>query len=46
MQKPDAVVMMSFSEDPHAGMATDHFSGNAVVFISTISVAKRTAALR
>jgi uncharacterized protein YcbK (DUF882 family) len=46
MQKPDAVVMMSFSEDPHLGLTTDHFSGNAVVFISTMSVAKRTAALR
>lgn len=46
MQKPDAVVMMTFSGDPQLGMTTDHFSGDAVVFISTMSVAKRTASLR
>jgi hypothetical protein len=46
MQKPDAVVMMTFSGDPQAGMTTDHFSGDAVVFISTVSVTKRTALLR
>ena len=46
MQKPDAVVMMRFSDDPHLGMTADRFSGEAVVFISTMSVAKRTAALR
>jgi hypothetical protein len=46
MQKPDAVVMMTFSDDPHLGMTADRFSGEAVVFISTMSVAKRTAALR
>jgi uncharacterized protein YcbK (DUF882 family) len=46
MQKPDAVVMMTFSDDPNLGMTADRFSGEAVVFISTMSVAKRTAALR
>ncbi|HEX4552362.1 MAG TPA: DUF882 domain-containing protein, partial [Xanthobacteraceae bacterium] len=46
MQKPDAVVMMTFAGDPQLGITTDHFSGDAVVFISTISVAKRTASLR
>jgi uncharacterized protein YcbK (DUF882 family) len=46
MQKPDAVVMMTFAGDPQPGLATDHFSGDAVVFISTVSVAKRTASLR
>ncbi len=46
MQKPDAVVMMTFSEDPHLGMTADHFSGSAVVFVSTMSVARRTALLQ
>jgi hypothetical protein len=46
MQKPEAVMMMTFSEDPQLGITADHFSGDAVVFISTVNVAKRTALLR
>jgi hypothetical protein len=37
---------MTFAEDPQLGITADRFSGDAVVFISTINVAKRTAALR
>jgi uncharacterized protein YcbK (DUF882 family) len=46
MDKPDAVVTMAFSNDPQPGLVTDHFSGSAVVFVSTVAFAKRTAALR
>jgi uncharacterized protein YcbK (DUF882 family) len=46
MQKPDAVVAISFGDDPAHGMATDHFSGSAVVFLNTTAFAKRTAALQ
>ncbi len=45
MEKPTAVVTMSFGEDPNPGMTTDRFSGNAVVFVNTTEFAKRTAAL-
>jgi hypothetical protein len=45
MDKPQVVVAMRFGEDPQPGLTTDHFSGNAVVFISTVAFAKRTAAL-
>jgi hypothetical protein len=46
MDKPDAAVAMVFGDDPQPGLATDHFSGNAVVFVSTMTFAKRTAALQ
>ena len=46
MAKPDAVVAMTFCDDPNSGMSTDHFSGNAVVFVSTEAFDKRTAALQ
>jgi len=46
MDKPDAVVTMAFGDDPQLGLATDHFGGSAVVFVSTVAFAKRTAALR
>jgi uncharacterized protein YcbK (DUF882 family) len=46
MQKPDSVVAISFGDDPNHGMATDHFSGSAVVFLNTTAFAKRTAALQ
>src|SRR5579883_75742 len=45
MQKPDSVVAIHFGDDPAHGMATDHFSGSAVVFLNTTAFAKRTAAL-
>jgi uncharacterized protein YcbK (DUF882 family) len=46
MQKPEAAVMMTFSNDPHLGMTSERFSGTAVVFVSTVSFPSRTAMLR
>jgi uncharacterized protein YcbK (DUF882 family) len=39
MEKPSAIVMMTFSENPHLGMTMDRFSGSAVVFVSTVTFA-------
>lgn len=46
MEKPEAVVTMTFGDDPQLGIASDHFSGSAVVFVPTQSFAKRTVALQ
>jgi hypothetical protein len=46
MNKPDAVVAMTFGDDPQPGLSSDRFAGSAVVFVSTVTFAKRTAALR
>jgi uncharacterized protein YcbK (DUF882 family) len=47
LQKPAASVMITFSDDPHLGMSAEHFSGSAVVFVSTVTFSQqRTAALR
>jgi hypothetical protein len=46
LQKPAATVMMTFSDDPHLGMTSDQFRGNAVVFVATVTFRQRTAALR
>ena len=46
MQKPTTSVMMTFSDDPHLGMTSDQFKGNAVVFVATVTFRQRTAALR
>ena len=46
MAKPDAVVPMAFGDDPQPGLATNRFSGDAVVFVSTVGFARRTAALQ
>ena len=46
MVKPESVVAMKFGDDPNHGMATDHFSGSAVVFLNTTTFARRTAALQ
>jgi hypothetical protein len=46
MQKPAATVMMTFSADPHLGMMTEEFRGNAVVFVATVTFRQRTAALQ
>jgi hypothetical protein len=46
MSKPEAAVMMTFSNDPHLGVTTEHFSGSAVVFVSTVTFSSRTAMLR
>jgi hypothetical protein len=46
LQKPSTSVMMTFADDPHLGMRTDRFAGTAVVFVSTVTFSRRTAALR
>jgi len=45
-QKPASSVMMTFANDPHLGMSTQRFTGTAVVFVSTVTFSRRTAALR
>jgi hypothetical protein len=37
VEKPAQTVVMSFSNDPNPGLAADHFSGTAVVFMSTVT---------
>jgi uncharacterized protein YcbK (DUF882 family) len=46
MVKPASAVMMTFAADPNHGLAADHFSGSAVVFVSTVSYPLRTAELQ
>jgi uncharacterized protein YcbK (DUF882 family) len=46
LQKPQGAVMMTFSDDPHLGMSSEQFRGNAVVFVATVTFRQRTAALR
>ncbi len=47
MIKPRSSVMMTFAADPNPGLEHDHFSGPAVVFVSTVSYpAARTAILQ
>jgi uncharacterized protein YcbK (DUF882 family) len=46
MVKPSSSVMMTFSSDPNLGLNQDHFSGSAIVFLSTISYPTRTASLQ
>ena len=46
MVKPGNSVLMSFSADPQAGLTSDHFSGSAIVFISTITYPLHTAELQ
>jgi hypothetical protein len=46
LAKPTATVMMTFSDDPHLGMSSEQFRGNAVVFVATVTFRQRTAALR
>jgi uncharacterized protein YcbK (DUF882 family) len=43
--KPQAVIAMSFSNDPMMGMSCDRFSGSATTTIETTSFVLRTAAL-
>ena len=45
MAKPANSVMMTFSADPNAGLAQDHFSGSAIVLVSTVTYPLRTADL-
>ena len=37
MVKPTNAVMMTFAADPNPGLTQDHFSGAAIVFVSTVS---------
>jgi hypothetical protein len=46
MLKPNSALTMSFSNDPATVIPTDHFSGEAVVFLETVSFSTRTASLR
>jgi uncharacterized protein YcbK (DUF882 family) len=46
MVKPASSVMMTFSGDPNRGLSPDHFSGSAIVFLSTITYPTRTASLQ
>ncbi len=44
--KPASSVMMTFSADPQLGLAQDHFSGSAIVFVSTVTYPLRSASLQ
>ncbi|MDP1883245.1 MAG: DUF882 domain-containing protein, partial [Bradyrhizobium sp.] len=44
--KPQAVIAMSFSEDPQLGLTCDRFTGSATARLATQSFVMRTAALR
>jgi hypothetical protein len=46
LQKPPAAVVMTFSADPYLGMPAERFSGNAIVFMPTVTFGMRTAGLR
>jgi len=46
MLKPNDSLMLSFQDDPYAGMAPDRFGGDAVVFLTTHAFTHRTASLR
>jgi uncharacterized protein YcbK (DUF882 family) len=47
LYKPARAVAISFSNDPQAGMTTDRFSGNAIVFLATMRfVPQQTASLQ
>ncbi len=44
--KPANSVMITFAGEPQPGLAQDHFSGNAIVFVSTVTYPIQTADLR
>ena len=44
--KPQAVIAMSFSDDPQMGMLCDRFTGSATATLATQSFVMRTASLR
>ncbi len=46
MRKPSSALAMTFSNDPLAGMSAQQFSGEAIVFLDTISFVTRTAFLQ
>jgi uncharacterized protein YcbK (DUF882 family) len=43
--KPQAAIVMGFSDDPQAGLTTDQFTGPAIATLATQSFALRTASL-
>ena len=45
MVKPANSVLMTFAADPQPGLTQDHFSGSAIVFVSTVIYPLHTAAL-
>jgi hypothetical protein len=46
MVKPASAVLMTFSVDPNPGLDHEHFTGAAIVFVSTVSYPTRTASLQ
>jgi hypothetical protein len=45
LHKPPFLVRMAFSDNPTPGLEPDHFRGEAIVFISTVTFSNRTALL-
>ena len=46
MAKPNSTVLMSFTDEAYPGIASNRFSGEAVVFLTTRAFERRTASLR
>jgi len=46
MVQPDSSVMMTFTAEPNPGLAPDRFSGNPIVFVSTVTYPLHTAGLQ
>jgi hypothetical protein len=44
--KPQAIVTMSFSDDPQMGLTSEQFTGSAIATLATQSFVMRTASLR
>jgi uncharacterized protein YcbK (DUF882 family) len=44
VEKPKNSVMMTFGAEPNPGLTDDHFSGSAIVFVSTVTYQTRTTA--
>ena len=44
VEKPKNSVMMTFGAEPNPGLTDDHFSGSAIVFVSTVTYQPRTTA--
>jgi hypothetical protein len=44
VEKQKNSVMMTFGAEPNPGLTDDHFSGGAIVFVSTITYQARTSA--
>ena len=48
MRKPGSAMIMTFSDNPHAGLTSERFTGSAVVFPATVTFGpnRRTANLQ